>query len=175
MLKRNKNTKGFTLIELLVVVAIIGLLASVVMSSLSTARLKARDAKTKSDIHQIILALELARDASTDGRFPGSLGWHCLKPSGICWAGNYSGNSTITTALAPYLPTIPRPVAPASTYMYDAYLYYPYYPGPIGSSPAGTYIIYALEADSTATTCRGYFAGAYQAGYYYCYYLIEAS
>ncbi|KKR67189.1 MAG: hypothetical protein UU10_C0052G0013, partial [Parcubacteria group bacterium GW2011_GWF1_40_6] len=35
-----KNNKGFTLIELLVVVSIIGLLASVVMTSLNTARAK---------------------------------------------------------------------------------------------------------------------------------------
>lgn len=51
--------RGFTLIELLMVIAIIGLLASVVLASVSQARMKARDAVRISDIHQIQNALEI--------------------------------------------------------------------------------------------------------------------
>lgn len=50
---------GFTLIELLVVISIIGLLASVVLVSLSSARIKTRNSRRVSDINQISKAMEL--------------------------------------------------------------------------------------------------------------------
>lgn len=54
-----KQNKGFTLIELLVVIAIISLLSSIVMASLSSARMKARDAKRLATLRSIGTALEL--------------------------------------------------------------------------------------------------------------------
>ena len=48
-----ETSKGFTLIELLVVIAIIGILSSIVMSSLHTALSKARDSRRLSDLKQI--------------------------------------------------------------------------------------------------------------------------
>ncbi len=60
----NKN-KGFTLIELLVVIAIIGILASVVLASLNTARSKGADAAIKSNLNNIRAQAELFYDSQT--------------------------------------------------------------------------------------------------------------
>ncbi len=53
-----KTGGGFTLVELLVVITIIGILATVALVSLNSARVKARDAKRLGDVRQIALALE---------------------------------------------------------------------------------------------------------------------
>jgi len=50
---RNKRSRAFTLIEVLVVMAIIGIMASMIITSLLSARNKARDVKRKAEISQI--------------------------------------------------------------------------------------------------------------------------
>lgn len=52
-------SKGFTLIELLVVIAIIGILSSIVLSSITAARTQAFDAKVKAQLSHIRNAAEL--------------------------------------------------------------------------------------------------------------------
>ncbi len=56
--------KGFTLIELLVVVAIIGVLASVVLASLNTARSKGSDAAVKANLANMRAQAEIYYDGT---------------------------------------------------------------------------------------------------------------
>ena len=58
----SRDTNGFTLIELLVVIAVIGILASVVMVSLNSARGKGRDARKIADFKSIATAFQLYYD-----------------------------------------------------------------------------------------------------------------
>ncbi len=102
---------GFTLIELLVVIAIIGVLASIVLASLNTARRKSRDARRVTDIKQLQLALELYYDAQTPPQYPAY--------NADCTANGFGLN-----VLAPnYIPQVPRDptrVTPNNCYLYGA-------------------------------------------------------
>lgn len=82
---KQKNQKGFTLIELLVVIAIIGLLASVVLLALNSARQKSRDAKRLADVRQIASAAELYFDAVSPNGYPTSIGALTAQGSLATW------------------------------------------------------------------------------------------
>lgn len=58
---RRSSTDGFTLVELLVCIAIVGLLAAILYSSLAPARERASQTRCMSNFHQIHLALQMYR------------------------------------------------------------------------------------------------------------------
>lgn len=60
-----KKNKGFTLIELLVVIAIIGILSSVVLASLNTARNKGKDTAVKSNLNNMRSQADVYYDSNT--------------------------------------------------------------------------------------------------------------
>ena len=95
-----QKQKGFTLIELLVVIAIIGILSSVVLASLNSARQKSRDARRISDLKQLQLALEMSYDA--DESYPST------------------ASSTAGLKTDGYIPSVPVDPKDGSSYSYGA-------------------------------------------------------
>ena len=85
--------RGFTLIELLVVIAIIGILSSVVLASLNTARNKGADAATKSSLANARAQSEIFYDDQT----PISYVAICTSATGISPMTNSAANSSGTT------------------------------------------------------------------------------
>lgn len=89
--------KGFTLIELLVVIAIIGILSSVVLASLNTARDKGRDAAVKSSMQTIRVQSELYYEDEGGTYQPATASAGTC--SGQTAANNLFGEATIASAI----------------------------------------------------------------------------
>ncbi len=110
------NKKGFTLIELLVVIAIIGVLSTLAVVALGSARQKANDAKRLSDMKQVQTALELyytdhnAYPTSTTAMSIGVTGTsNCLDTTGF--------KATCTN---PYMGLVPKGPDAGENYQYTS-------------------------------------------------------
>ncbi len=149
------HRKGFTLIELLVVISIIGLLSSIVLASVNSARAKARDAKRLADLRQIALAVNFYLDANNHVIGTGPGWW--AEINNLC-----AGWGQIYNQIAPvYIPVVPEdpssPGSPPQCSGADGFWYY-YGAGYIRNGNSLTYsgdysrfvICSKLESSNTA-------------------------
>ena len=140
---RTKN-KGFTLIELLVVIAIIGVLSSIVLASLNSARKKARDTRRITDLKQIQLALELYFDGQSN-QYPAA----SATCTGVPTTGAGENNGLQDLVIQGYIPQISRdPLSNSGTpicYKYAA----------LTSGPRITYHLGALIEEATNAVLTG--------------------
>jgi len=126
-----KNRSGFALVELLIVIAIIGILAAVVLASLSSSREKARDAERLADLAQIQLALEVY--FNENGGFPDKEGR----------IGPGETDAILDTELGAYLNEVPGdPNGPG-----DADYYYSYDSSHV--CDGGTVVIFANNMEGS--------------------------
>jgi len=103
MYKRKTRKNGFTLVELLVVIAIIAILASIILSSLGSARVKSRDARRMSDLRQIRNAMELYY--AYNGSYP-NCPW-VWSPINTSTDSDWNTTGCVITALRPYIARLP--------------------------------------------------------------------
>jgi len=143
-----RRQNGFTLIELLVVISIIGLLSSVVLSSLNSARMKARDANRLSDMRQIRLALEMYYN--DNGSYPGNT------DTGDCsgWDVGFNGGQGSGGPFIQPLENggfIATPGDPTSTGNCGGYSYYRYSAGSYGCDASrGAYFVLGVRDMETS-------------------------
>jgi prepilin-type N-terminal cleavage/methylation domain-containing protein len=137
--------KAFTLVELLVVIAIIGLLSTVAIVSLGTARAKSRNAKRVADVKQLVTAFSMGLDAN--GTYPA--GTACV--SSVC-LGSLSWLPHDAAVDAFINPFITAPTDPADgTRVQGGYVYIESWADGGAACPPGTYLQYTLEALGTCS------------------------
>ncbi|KKW19584.1 MAG: hypothetical protein UY63_C0010G0018 [Parcubacteria group bacterium GW2011_GWA2_51_10] len=145
------HQRGFTLIELLVVIAIIGMLSSIVLASVNSARAKARDVRKQADFKSISTALAFYYDKYA------SMPPNYVSGSQVCDGGpNQVQYDQLMTLLITdgFLGQIPR--TPGG----GTYCYYNYG----ANTPYGALMVTYLEAAPDTTTgispsCRPWLAG----------------
>ena len=112
--------RAFTLIELLVVIAIIGILVSLLVPALSSAKAKARQAKCASNLHQIGLGLIMYAD-DLDGWLPETTHGNPTNRSWIYTLAPYVGNVDAIRICPADPKGLARQTNNASSYMMNEY------------------------------------------------------
>ena len=138
--------KGFTLIELLVVIVIIGILATLATVALSSARMKARDARRVSDVKQIMTALEMYYNDK--GGYP--TGVASGSPLAL-------GTGTMTSIVGDntYMSKVPMNAAPAADGTCPGTATYTYTPTYPANSIGSTYTIVYCLGGTTGSIAAG--------------------
>lgn len=151
---KNKS-RGFTLLELLVVIAIVGLLTYVIVVSINSARIKSRNAKRVTDIHQIFNAFNLNADNLNVLNSIPSNQWVCI--GSTCYEGwsSFTTPAALDAFLNPVLSSKPNDPKGGNR-GYGGYLFVRDFPGDVSSYdgaiiPPGNVVQYLLEFP--ATTC----------------------
>jgi prepilin-type N-terminal cleavage/methylation domain-containing protein len=169
---RVRLKSGFTLMELMVALGIVALLVAIVLTNLTQAKSRGRDSQVRADIGKIRLALVKVRESNPLYHYPGTAGaYQCIKTTGTCFKGQYSANTTLTSAISSYFPgqAIPKPPGTnTSENRHDAYVLNPYLPAatPLPNGQYGPVLIWYQE--KPIPDCKGYVA-QHETGIYYCY------
>lgn len=100
----SRQSEAFTLVELLVVISIIGLMSSITVVSLNSARAQSRDAKRITEINRLQTALELYFDKN--GTYPQINNASTSKKADGCGQGG--SWCDLETELASFMNPIPR-------------------------------------------------------------------
>ncbi|HUC87300.1 MAG TPA: type II secretion system protein GspG [Candidatus Saccharimonadales bacterium] len=132
---------GFTLLELLIVIVIVGILAFLIVPSITSGPQKARDAQRKHDLSTIKSALETYYNDSNS--YPSSQAT-ANAPTCVASQANCLGNA-LTGGSTPYLKTIPSDPKNSGPYVYT------YSPTPSGCG-TGACTSYTLTAQLENTS-----------------------
>ena len=158
-MKRNRLHSGFTLLEILVVMVIIGILATIGLRSFGSSQVKARDAKRKSDMHNIATALEVYHNDK--GQYPvgnnGVMMGCGIGAAEACTWGEIWQEDFATASDTIYMVKLPADPAGGASYYY------------VSAVPNKTYRLYAtlengLDGDINAAD-SGLQCGAVECNY----------
>lgn len=120
----NSDKRGFTLIELLIAISIIGLLSSVVLTTINTSRIKARNTQRIANANAIEAGFYVAT-TGTSNQFPITNSGYCLGKAS-CWNGTYVNSSAIDALLKTGMAGEVIPLDPSwkANQYGDAFVYY---------------------------------------------------